>query len=592
MSTKKVKETAKIYISDQKKIRSIVVNTMDKISNIVGATLGPSGRICLIESEHYGIPNKNTKDGVTVFKSLGAADPFEQLIIEQTREVAVRTANEAGDGTTSGTILATALIKNLLNYCDGNKKTSPQKVVRIIKKFLDQTAIPFVQGQAIKVDIDNRQDLLFNVAKISANGDEEMARAVMEAFELTGMSENSHVTIKEVSGPGGYSVDLIEGFPIAMGLEDSVSKWANGFINDQAGQRCVLENPLFILFDGQITDLMTVEGILGKIHKQYESGDADFKNVVIVCHGFSEGVITSLGINFANPTTINVLPLVTPMTIIKNSRFDFLHDLSAFTGAKVFSVTEPLHTAEPHDLGTGMEKIEVYRFRSTVVGNPDQLNIEARSEVIKTQMENPESMAAKMLLQERLGKLTSGIAKIEVMGGSAGELKEAVDRVEDATMAVRASIKDGVLPGGCRTLVNLAMIAHTIEPESKLEESVYKQVIAPSLLTPINKLLDNAGYNEEEIQKIISRMFEDTELVYDIENQEFGTGLSLGVLDAEKAVEQALRNSVSIASVMGTMGGLVAFPRDHQLERAEALQEMDFLNNMNSGAGSEADERA
>ena len=246
MANRKVKSTAKMFLSDPKKIREIVVNTMTKISDIVGSTLGPSGRVCLIESDFDGIPNKNTKDGVTVFNSLGAHNPYEHLIIEQTRDAASRTASEAGDGTTTATVLSAALTKNLLDFCDRDKKFSPQKVVRIMNKIMKKDLLPYIEKRAIKIDTEN-QELLKKVAQVSANGDEEMADAVIRAFELTGMSSNSHVTIQELSGPGGYDVKLIEGLPIPMGYEESVGKFHNVFINDQSNLRCVLEKPLFIL---------------------------------------------------------------------------------------------------------------------------------------------------------------------------------------------------------------------------------------------------------------------------------------------------------------------------------------------------------
>ena len=909
MSTKKVKDTAKIFISDQALIQQKTLATMDKISRIVGSTLGPSGRPCLIESEHFGIANKNTKDGVTVFKALGANDPFEQLIIEQTRDAASRTATEAGDGpqplwskiltpsgfvrmgdievgmdicginntvqkvlgvfpkgqkeiyritfsdervvecsedhlwtvttaygvektltvkemlkdfkttksdgaiyykyytpktvanfkqktqnlpldpylvglllgdgslaesgsielslgkrkqhvldkimlpnglslqtkyvdnknsyrvkiqgetaegktirdfvketglnntnshskhipdqylfssaesrkallqglidtdghinnrgcfeftsvspnlaedftflarslgfsvitlnhdrkandgtysknsiyrvtqikgykhgdkifnieptgqftemqcikvsnpdhlyitdgfiathnTTTATILSAALTRNLLTFCNKNKKISPQRAVRVIQSFLKNTAVPYIQSEAIKIDVDN-QDLLFNVAKISANGDDEMARAVIQAFELTGMTTNSHVTIQELSGPGGYDVDLVEGFPITMGYEESAGKFGNALKNDEGNQRCVLEKPLFILFDGQINDLINFEKTLEKISDQYTSGDADFKNVVLVSHGFSEAVLTTLTYNFANPGTINIVPLVTPMTQIVNSRFDFLNDLAAFTGAKVFGLTAPIKDAQPEDFGTGMERFEMYRFKSTVVGKPDELNIELRANTLKSQMENPESMIAKIILQERLGKLTSGIAKLKIFAGSAGELKEKHDRAEDAVCAVRGSITHGILPGGCRILLNLAIIADGLETSNVQESLIAKEVIMPSLLEPIGKLLDNAGYSEEEADEVVKKLTADTDLVYDVENQKYGSPFELGVFDALKAVEEALKNAVSIASVMGVMGGMVVFPRDHQLEREEAQADRAYMDAVN-----------
>lgn len=587
MSVKKVKSASKIFISDHNKINKIIVQTMTEIANIVGSTLGPSGRVCLIESEHYGIPNKNTKDGVTVFKALGAEDPYKELIITQLRDAAVRTASEAGDGTTTATILATAFTKNLLAFCDKDKKFSPQKVVRILNQLKKEIMLPYIKESAVHINSDNT-DLLYKVAKVSANGDDDIASAVMEAFEMTGMTANSHVTIQELSGPGGYKVDLIEGFPIGMGYEESVGKFHTAFINDQANLRCTMDKPLFILFDGQVNDIIQFQDLFEKLGSAYANGDADYKNVVLVSHGFSESVITALAINFANPSTINIIPLVTPMDQLKDSRFHFLQDLSAFTGAKIFGMHNPIRDAQPNDFGRNMEKFECYRFRSTVVGQPDPMDIEVRADVLKKQLESPESRYAEIALKERLGKLTSGIAKLQIFGGSAGELRELSDRVEDAVCAVRAAISHGALPGGCRILTNLALIMNAYEGNENVKR-VAKEVVAVSLLEPLFKLLDNAGYNDEELKSVVEKLTSDPSLVYNLEEQTFGQAEELGIFDAAKAVEQAIENSISIASVMGVMGGLIAFPRDHQLEREEAGAEMQFRRDVEN-AGSYTNE--
>jgi chaperonin GroEL len=575
MATKKVKSTSKMYMSDPKKIREMVVSTMTKISDIVGATLGPSGRVCLIESDFDGIPNKNTKDGVTVFNSLGAENAYEHLIIEQTRDAATRTASEAGDGTTTATVLASAMTKNLLDFCDRDKKFSPQRVVRILNRLLNRELLPYIQKASIKIDVEN-QHLLKKVAQISANGDEEMANAVMKAFEITGMSSNSHVTIQELSGPGGYNVKLVEGFPVPMGYEESIGKFHTVFINDQSNLRCVLDKPMFLLFDGQINDLVMLHDVIEKIGQEYANGNADFKNLILVAHGFSESVLTNLSFNFPNPNTINIVPFVTPMNQVVNSRLNFLNDLAAFTGAKVFGMTTPLREATPESFGRNMERFEMYRFKSTVVGTPDQMDIEVRVGVLNQQAKEPESIAAAYDLKERIGKLTSGIAKLEIYAGSSGELKEKHDRCEDAVCAVRAAINHGALPGGCRILTDLAANMYQLKSADEQEKKVAKEVLAESLMKPLEKLLDNAGYNKEEASVIINTLLKEKDTVYDVEQQLFGKAEELGVFDATKAVEEALKNAMSIASVMGVMGGLVCHPRDNQLERDEAAKELAY----------------
>lgn len=586
MSSKKVKTPAKIFNSDLIQLEAMVIKAIDKIDRIVGSSLGPGGRNVIIESDLPGIGNKNTKDGVTIFRSLGSSDAYEHLIIEQTRDVAIRTVNEAGDGTTTATIIASAFIKNLFRFCSANRKYSPQKVTRLINQIVEEQLIPQIKKASIKVNTKNK-DLLEKVATISANGDKDMAAAVIKAFEQVGYGSSSHVTIQELSGPSKYEVELIEGFPIEKGYEESIGKFHTAFINDQGHQRCVLDKPMFILFDGNITDVVQVQDILNNIGQEYVSGKSDYKNIVIVAHRFNDQVLTNFAFNFSNPNTINVVPLATPMFPMANGQLHFLMDLSAFTGAKIFDMNNPLSEAMPDDLGKNMDKIEIYRFRTTIVGEPDPVNIEFRAEEIRTIIKQAESKIEKNILEERLGKLTSGIARLKIFGSSNGELKEKADRAEDAVCAVRATINHGCLPGGGRVLINLALSLQNNE------NPVAQEVIIPSLFAPFYRLLENAGYNADEMQEILTKMIKEPNIVYDLENGVFGNFKNMGVFDATLAVEQSLKNAVSISSVMGTLGGIVAFPRDNQLENQEYKDQMNFQRTLDNAQGlsNEANER-
>jgi chaperonin GroEL len=572
MAHRKAKDAPKIYMTDPLKLKHMVLNTMRKVSEIVGSTLGPGGKNCLLESDYPGIPNKNTKDGVTVFKSLGSIDPYEHLIIEQARDAAIKTATEAGDGTTTATVLSYAIIQNLFEFCEKNPKYSPQKAARKITKVAHDLLVPFIRSRSIAITEDNKHFLKM-VAKVSANGDEELADSVMECFEQIGFGDSSHITIRELSGPHGYKVEKIDGFPIPIGLEESIGRLHTAFINDQGNQRCFLEKPLFLLFDGQINDLVTFLPLLDALGKKYvEEGNSDYKNLVIFSYGYSENVLTQLAFNFANPNTLNVLPVVAPLAPFMNSQLHFLHDLAAFTGAKVFGLRDQISTATPQDLGAGMEMFECYRFRSTVVGDPDPTNVEFRADELRTLLQQPEGQADKMFLIERLGKITNGIAKLTIYGGSNGELREIHDRSEDAICALRSAITNGALPGGGRIALDMAIKLAEELPEG----DPAREVLIPSLIALPNRLLDNAGYISEEISEILTKLTNDQNIVYDIENQVFGKAEELGLLDAAKAVEEAVVNAVSIASVLGTMGGIVCHPRDAEFERTEARADAEF----------------
>jgi chaperonin GroEL len=411
------------------------------------------------------------------------------------------------------------------------------------------------------------------VAQISANGDSDMADAVIKAFEEIGYGDSSHVTIRELSGKKKYVVERIDGFPIPVGYEESIGKLHTAFINDQANQRCCLEKPLFLLFDGNVNDLIMFMPVLDGLGKKYvNEGNSDYKNIVIVAHGFSDNVLTQLAFNFSNPNTLNVLPLITFRAQFLNSETHFLHDLGAFTGAKVFGLKDQVSTATLEDLGRGMESFEAYRFRSTVIGNPDPVNVEVRAEDLKTMMANAESQAEKFLLEERIGKITNGIAKLTIYGGSNGSLKEAHDRCEDAVCAVRSAISHGALPGGCRLAIDMAVKLMQELPEG----DPAREVLAPSLFALPTKLLDNSGYNQSDIEEIIAKLVQDVDLVYDVENQVFGKAEELGLLDATKAVGESLSNAVSIATILGTCGGMVCYPRDDIFERSEAKADAEF----------------
>jgi len=574
MSNKKVKTSSKMFLSEHAPLREITLSTMYRISRIVGASLGPGGRNVIIESELPGIPNKNTKDGVTIFRNLGSENSYEHLIIEQARDAATRTVSEAGDGTTTATVLSEAIVRKLFEFTDKHPKYSPQKAAREISAAVKNDVVPFIRKSAIQIGQEN-QDLLKKVAQVSANGDAEMADFVIKAFETVGYSDSSHVVIQELTGPDKFEVEVVEGFPIAMGYEESAGKFHQNFINDKGNNMVILEKPKFVLFDGQVTDLVRFYAILDELGKSYVEGrQSDCRDLVLVAHGFSESVLLELSYNMADPGTLNVVPMLTPMTQIVNSRREFLDDLAAFTGAKVFDMNNNLKDAKKEDFGFGMERMEIQRFRCTVLGDPEQMNIEARSTIIQQKIKNAAGAREKELLEERLAMLTSGIAKLKVYGASNGELKERHDRCEDAVCAVRSAVTHGVLPGGCRVLINASLMLY----DKYTEGSPVSEVLVPALLEPLTRLLENVGLSQEEADEIYEKLSNDQTLVYNAESHTLGHFEEMHIYDASKAVEEAVKNATSIATVLGTLGGVIAFPRDHELERQEAKEVRDFQN--------------
>lgn len=528
----------------------------------------PTNRVFQLKGYKFG-------DKITEIRPTGRFTEMQCIKVSNPDSLYITDNFVVTHNTTTATVLAHNIIKNLFEFCNNNPKYSPQKAVRRITKVKDDLLLPYIKNRAIKVD-DSNQDLLRMVAKISGNGDDDLANAVIEAFEAVGYGESSHVTIRQMSGKNGYKVERIDGFPIPIGYEESAGRLHPHFINDQANLRTFLTDPLFVLFDGQLTDLIALDPLFAALAERFTTTmDSKYKNLVLVANGYSEAVITQLAVNFQEPNTLNVFPLVAPMAQFLNSQNQFLRDLSAFTGAKIFGMKDQIANVTIDDLGAGMESFECTRFRSTVVGDPDPVNIEVRAEELKTMKQTAESQAETMWLEERIGKITNGIAKLTVYAGSGGELKELHDRVEDAVCAVRATISAGALPGGCRVALDMVQLLSEELPEG----DPAREVLIPSLLALPMKLLDNAGYSEDEILEILGKLAADPDTVYDVENQVFGKALDLGLFDATKAVSESLSNAVSIAGVLGTMGGIVCHPRDGEFERAEAMQDNEFIRN-------------
>lgn len=591
MQYAKAKSTSKVVMGPGKALQKKVKGTLRAVAALVGATLGPGGRPVLIERQE-NLPEFVTKDGITVFKSIGFDDPIRHSIMSAARDAAARTAAEAGDGTTTATVVADVVVGLMHDYLTKHPKESPQRVVRSLEKAFEEKIIPTLQDLALRKESyeDNRR-LLHGVATVSANGDTGIADAVMEAVDLVG--EKGHVTISELSGPPKYEVERIEGFSVGKGYEESCARFYPAFLNDSAKQRCYLEKPIFVLYDGSITETGSILAILEMIGAAYMDDSLHNANhVVLVAHGFSDMVLGDLALNFANPQSIYVYPLVTPQNMVQNSRSHFLQDLSAFTGAKVFDViNRPLESATLADFGKDMTYFESFRFRSTIVGQPDTFSVSAQAEILEGQLKMAESEYDKNILQERIGILTGGIAKIKVYGATQGELREKRDRVEDAVCSVRCAADKGVLPGGGKALL-LAANLFTKGTKNMFGRTSYKalpgverevaEVLAPALRWPAMKILMNTGKSEKEIREITTRLEDSSRPVGEVYNSlamVFCNAEDTGLLDSVVAVSEAVRNALSIASLLGTLGGCVVFPRDKEVEQQEARDTYEFIRN-------------
>ncbi len=585
MEYKKVKSASKYVVPRGPHLRKLVLQTIDTIGKVVGGTLGPGGLPVLIERFEHDLPPFLTKDGITVFQALGFPDSIAHCVMEVTRDAASKTATEAGDGTTTATILAADLVRRTFAFCDARPHYSPQAAVRAIATAMANIVEPTIKGLALRADLDTDEGekLLQAVARISANGDDELAVAVLEAFRICG--DDGNVTLLEATGPTKCSTEEIQGYPIPQGYEGSCGPFVTKFLSEPAAARTRLEKPLFLLCFGRLTDPAFVLKIINRLGEEWVGGSAP-RNYVLCATGFSEQVLSLLAVNFAHPETCKVLPLLAPETFVPNSQLNFLQDLAAVTNATIYdAMGKHLDTFTFEGLGAVAEEVdgqivfrarlkefEMTRYRSTVFGRDEDQEQEIlyRIEELRAVLDGSESELDRRLIQERIAKLSGGVARLKIFGMTNGETKERRDRAEDAVCAVRGAIKDGFLPGGCWTLLRLSQqLADIGGPVG--------EILAPALRAPSQVLMANAGYSAEETQDILGKVWASAAkddpkdaVVFDLLQDHHVLAADAGLYDSLPAVLGAIRNSISIATTLGTMGAAIVHPRDAHLERDEA----------------------
>ncbi len=605
----KVQSVAKKMLTcEDEGLQRVIRQTMHTISALVGSTLGPGGRQVLIERQEYAMPPVVTKDGVTVFRALGFRDPTAQTIMESARDAATRTASEAGDGTTTATILAEAIVANTIAFCNNNPGYSPQAVVRELHSYFSELIEPHLRELASQYPCDLETEagrkLVYAVAKTSANGDTELADAVLTCFDLVG--DDGNVTIVDQNGPSGYFVDKIEGYPVPnMGYERSCGPFYPKFINDPSSQRILLEDCYVVIWNGKIQEPLQLANLMERIGEMWaNSKNSEHPaphNIIIVAHQFSEQVQATLAINFENPSTINIVPFLSPFEVTDPGQQGFMEDLVAITGqAELFDpMSHNMDILPLNSLGK-IKNFECSRGRANFIGDftEHEMNILERVEIIKNQMKaETTGKLEKDSLQQRIGKLTGGIARLKVIGPSTGEIRERKDRADDAIRAIQGAVKHGCLPAGGYGLMSCINVLRT----SNIDVEEYRQVhpswmfwktsiidvpsvlfdvLVLSLEAPIRRLYANVGMNEQEVDSVLETLEDnaanDIPCIYNALSREWADAPSEGLMDSLPAVLEAVRNSLSIASLLGTLGGTVVFHRNEDMEMAEARHARQF----------------
>lgn len=564
------KQKVKEITTDRAEIKRIVQSALNEMSTIVGSTLGPGGRTVLMERDN--LAPLATKDGVTVAKAVGMANAQASVVVEAAKEICLRTAKEAGDGTTTAIVLANALVQNASNFLEANPKYNPQRMINDLNKLYEGVIVPFLKTHAKPVK--TREELV-NVATISANGDALIATAAVDAVMAAG--EDGQVLVEEADD-STIRVESMEGCIVTSGLKD-LGPIGISFINDRANQQAKMDEGLVFLFDGSLNDLK----VPAAIQQAVEGTNLYGKPIIVFAHHFADVVLDK----FAKSTKggYMVIPVKTPMGGVANSRVMFLHDVAAYTSATVYDPANLDTAIEGDGLAFGSfktAKINLYETFLTAESDPDVL--EARINELKSIAAIAPNDRERMFVKAAISKLTGGVSTIWVGGGSELEAREKKARVEDAVEAVRSAIAEGIIPGGCGVQLVLADVIR--RHAERLPSWV---IMEQALLEPFKLLLTNCGEDFNDVWNAMGKYVTGSDAppthIFDANTHKVVEPEVVGIIEPAKVCRVSIGNALSVASILSTLGGLVVSPRDAGLETQLALSKSAFRDMMSESTG-------
>ena len=498
---------------------------VDALANAVKVTLGPKGRNVIIDKS-FGGPQV-TKDGVTVAKEVELEDALENMGAQMVKEVASKTNDLAGDGTTTATILAQAIVhEGLKNVAAGanpmDLKRGVDKAVEAIVKDLDKQA----------VQVGDSSEKIKQVASISANNDETIGTLITEAFEKVG--KEGVITVEEAKGTDTY-VDVVEGMQFDRGY---LSPY---FVTNSEKMEADLETPYILLFDKKIS---TMKDLLPVLEPVSQTG----KPLVVVAEDVDGEALATLVVNKLRGT-LKIAAVKAPG--FGDRRKAMLEDIAILTGGTVISEERgfTLENTTIDMLGTA-EKVTIDKDNTTIVnGAGDAEAIKARVNQIKAQIETTTSDYDKEKLQERLAKLAGGVAVLYVGAASEVEMKEKKDRVDDALHATRAAVEEGIVSGGGVAFLNARKVIQKIKSENP-DEATGNQIVYSAVEAPLRTIVSNAG---GEGSVVVSKVEEGkANFGYDAKSEAYVDMQDAGIIDPKKVTRVALENAASVAGMVLT----------------------------------------
>ncbi|MEL0645327.1 chaperonin GroEL [Olleya sp. Ti.3.14] len=498
---------------------------VDALANAVKVTLGPKGRNVII-SRSFGAPVV-TKDGVSVAKEIELEDPLENMGAQMVKEVASKTNDLAGDGTTTATVLAQAIVKEgLKNVAAG---ANPMDLKRGIDKAVE--AIVTDLGKQSK-EVGNSSEKIKQVASISANNDDVIGDLIAKAFGKVG--KEGVITVEEAKGTETY-VDIVEGMQFDRGY---LSPY---FVTNSDKMITDLENPYILLYDKKVS---TMKDLLPVLEPVAQSG----KPLLIIAEDVDGEALATLVVNKLRGS-LKIAAVKAPG--FGDRRKAMLEDIAILTGGTVISEERgfTLENTTLEMLGTA-ERVTIDKDNTTVVnGAGDKSLIKNRVNQIKAQIETTTSDYDKEKLQERLAKLAGGVAVLYVGAASEVEMKEKKDRVDDALHATRAAVEEGIVAGGGVALVRAKSVLEKITTEN-LDETTGIQIVARAIEAPLRTIVENAG---GEGSVVVSKVMEGKkDFGYDAKTETYVDMLKAGIIDPKKVTRIALENAASVAGMILT----------------------------------------
>jgi chaperonin GroEL len=526
-------------------LKEKLLSGIEKLNASVTSTLGPGGRTVLIREQSGEV--KVTKDGVTVAKAFHKLeDDIEDLGAQLVKQVSIKSANEAGDGTTTSTLIATELVKAGLKEIrqGSNAVEIKNEIDKIVNEIVQE-----VKDMAIEI---SSEEQIKQVATISGNNDSEVGNLISEAIDKVG--REGVVTIEE-SKSGETTLEIVEGMQFDRGYKSPY------FVTNNTTMQAVLDNPYVLLYDGRISTAQELLQVLTK-------ANSENRPLLIIAEDIGDEALATL--------IVNKMRGIVQVCAVKAPDFGerktlILEDIAILTGGQVISKDkglklDKLSTQQLAQYLGSTRLITVSKEETTIIdGKGDETALANRAIEIKEQIEKATSFYEREKLQERLGKLVGGVAIISVGGNSDIEIKEKKDRVEDALFATKAALADGIVPGGGATLYRVSL-NHRAESNSNV--AIARDIVRTALQSPFKKILSNAG---------VENWFENIPgegQVYDAKSHKIVNALEAGIIDPAKVVITALKNAASVAGTILTTESVVFEKKDKDEKGGDPMMGM------------------